>query len=110
MFQGFGTNGQIISTYSGSSVPPPKIVSGNGVFLTFLSDIVVFKTGWTLSYTAYDATCTGTQTFTAASGLVRDRSYGPAYSTGVTCGFRISPTGATTFTIITLSWINFSVL
>jgi hypothetical protein len=68
----------------------------------FVTDDVVNKAGWSLTYTINDAgplSCAGTTSITQPSGVLTDGSGSSDYSSLLNCFFHIQPVGATSISL-----------
>lgn len=97
IYSGVNNSGTLVASYSGNSLPPQTVVSGNGisVFVEFVTNGTVNAAGWDASYTASQSvTCGGTTTLTAANGSFDDGSGSQNYNNNLNCSWLIQPSGS----------------
>lgn len=103
VYDGNSASATLIGTYSGLNQTIPAITStGGALFIEFTTNNSVTEAGWEVSYTSTTpptATCSGTTTLTASTGVFDDGSATANYTDNLSCRWLIQPAAATSITL-----------
>lgn len=95
IYEGDDTNGTLIGSYSGDSIPNDLSVNGKEVFITFVSNSSITDQGFQLDYYGNVPTfCNNLSFLYAPSGTVSDGSNSFPYNNNTMCRWKLEPAGA----------------
>ncbi|NTW25637.1 MAG: T9SS type A sorting domain-containing protein, partial [Lentimicrobium sp.] len=84
----------LMGSYTGSSMPPVLVASGDKMYIEFLTSGNL-GSGWKAKYTStIVAYCSGLTTLTEPEGTITDGSAGRQYHNNSVCKYKIAPEGA----------------
>lgn len=101
IFNGPDESFPLIGAFSGNTIPGDIVTEGNQVFLKFQTNAATSKAGWLFDYESiFPIYCSGTTTFTDASGNIEDGSGEKKYSNNSVCRWKILPENGLPVTFI----------
>lgn len=100
IYDGDNESAPLLGEFSGTTLPPEIVSTGNKVLIVFTTDSSIEDNGWLLSYRSVQPVwCSGLVNLTAPSGTFNDGSGPFYYNNGTVCMWTIQPQWATTTTI-----------
>ncbi|MCD4730102.1 MAG: C10 family peptidase [Bacteroidales bacterium] len=100
IYDGPANNYPLLGSFSGSTLPPQIISSGNEVLISFSTNGTVTESGWLLNYeSVYPVFCNQMQTYTAPTDTISDGSGQFYYQNSTNCMWMLEPLGAVELTI-----------
>ena len=108
VYQGTGTSGTLLGSFSGSSIPSSITATGSSMYVTFTTDGSVTYQGWNASYTSV-ALCTATTPTITPSGSTTFCGGGSVTLTSSSATSYLWSTGATTQSITVTQTGNYTV-
>jgi hypothetical protein len=100
VYDGADVNAPILGTFSGNTLPPQLVSSGNKMFITFTSNNENQGAGFLAQYTSnFPEYCSGITTLTEPSGEFYDGSGNKNYMNGTLCRWKIQPANAARTTL-----------
>jgi hypothetical protein len=101
IYQGSTTSSPVLGSFSGNSLPPAIIASGNKMLITFHTNSAVRKPGWMATWNCqFPVYCSETTTLTEPYGSFSDGSGTKNYNNNSICKWKIQPPGASSVTLI----------
>lgn len=101
IYDGSDETAPLLAEFTGADNPSTQYSTGNTLFVTFNSDASGNATGMILRYTtSIHAWCSGSTTFSEPTGELSDGSDDKDYAPGALCTFIISPTFASSVTLM----------
>jgi len=100
IYDGSDASAPLLAEYTGNDTPATQYSTGNTLFVTFDTDDSGNAPGFLMRYTtSLYAWCSGTTTFTEATGTFDDGSGDKNYNPGTLCRFKIIPEYASAVTL-----------
>lgn len=100
-YDGGTTTSKLLGKWTGNTLPTKVTSTGGTMLVRFSTDASTTAAGWKATYTSVRVPvyCSGTTTYTTASGVVSDGSGTNDYGSNSHCSWLITPEGAYTVTL-----------